>query len=93
MDSLSGEKRGLARRQRIARDVDADLARIGKVEHRGQVRRAGDRAIVARGEHCERASEQRSAYAKAKRVLRLAAGDFRRDVERGENAAFEIVIP
>ena len=93
MHALSSEKRRLARRERIARDIDFDLAGIGKVEHRRQIRRARDRSIVARGEHGERASKHRSADTKAKRVLRLAAGDLARDVERREDAALEIVVP
>ena len=66
--ALPREQRRLARRQQLARHIDADLARIREVEHRREEGRARDAAILARGEHRQRAREEGPAHAEAERV-------------------------
>ena len=94
MDALPRQQRRLARGEELARHVDADVARVGEVEHRREQRRARDAAVAARGEHRERAREQRAADAEAERVDRPAAGDFACATrDGGEHALLEVVVP
>ena len=61
-------QRGLARGEELARNVDADVAGVGEIQHRREERGACDARVLARREHRERAREQRAADAEAERV-------------------------
>src|SRR5207245_2643512 len=51
VDTFAAQECRLARSEKLARHVDADLARVGEIKHRRKERRAFDTAIAPRGEH------------------------------------------
>ena len=93
MDATAGEQHRLAHLERFARHVDADIAGIGIVEHGGKQRGARGGRIAPRGEHRQRAREERPSHAEAQGIDVPASGDFTGSLDGREHALLEVVIP
>ena len=92
-DAAPGTQHRLARIQRLARYVDADVARIGEVEHGCEQSRARDRRFTPGGKQRERARELRAPDTESHRIDGLARGDLSSNIDRRQHALLEIVIP
>ena len=89
-----GEQRRLARRERTRRDVDADVARVGEIEHGREQRELATLRLAPRGEHGERGGEQRAADAEAQRVDRSCSPVISRATSiAASTPLLDVVVP
>lgn len=83
----------LAQRHRAFIDQEADVAGIGKVEHRCQQREARELVLTARRQHRRRAAHDRATDTEAERIDLRHLRDIAHHVDGLQRALREVVVP
>ena len=77
------------------RFIDENVQHTGvrEVQEGGQKGRAGHRLLATRGQHRQRATQQRAANAKAQRIDALGSADFLHDRDRLDDGILNVIVP